>query len=98
MEERNVTVYRVGTTAEVLALLAMYDYDAVISDMGRTEGPLAGIRLVQEMRTRGDATPFVVYTIEPSEAQRSLVAESGGQAVAVTSDELYDAVLPLMED
>jgi DNA-binding response OmpR family regulator len=98
LEERNVMVYQVGTTAEALALLAMYDYEAVISDMGRTEGPLAGIRLVQEMRTRGDATPFVVYTIVPSEAQRSLVAESGGQAVAVTSDELYDAVLPLMED
>lgn len=97
-EQRNVTVYQVDTTAEALALLAMYDYEAVISDMGRTEGPLAGIKLVQEMRTRGDATPFVVYTIVPSEAQRSLVAEAGGQAVAVTSDELYDAVLPLVEN
>lgn len=97
-EERNVTVYHVSNSADALALLAMYEYEAVISDMGRTEGPLAGIKLVQEMRTRGDPTPFVVYTIVPSEAQRSLVAESGGQAVAVTSAELYDAVLPLMED
>lgn len=96
--ERKVSVYHVPSTAEALALLAMYDYDAVISDMGRTEGPLAGIKLVQEMRTRGDATPFVVYTIVPSEAQRTLVSESGGQAVAVTSDELYGAILPLMED
>lgn len=97
LEARRITVYQVKSSEEALALLAMYDYGAVISDMNRGETPLAGLELVREMRSRRDATPFIVYTVVPSGAQRRLVAEAGGQRAVATPAELYDAVAPLFE-
>ena len=89
-----VAVYDVTSSTDALKLLAMYKYDAVISDMGRNGEPLAGIELVKAMRARGDVTPFYLYTILPSKAQRDLLADSGGQGVAVTPEGLYAFVLP----
>lgn len=97
LEERGVAVYHAATSEEALQLLAMYQYGAVISDMGRGERPLAGIDLLKAMRARGDSRPFFLYTVHSSDAQRKLIAEAGGQGVAVSPDELYAAILPLFE-
>lgn len=95
LEDRDIAVYHVATTEEALVLLPMYEYGAVISDMGRGERPLAGLDLLKAMRARGDDRPFFLYTVHSSEAQRELLTEAGGQGVAVTSEELYAAILPL---
>jgi DNA-binding response OmpR family regulator len=95
LERRKIAVYQAVTTEEALAMLAMYQYRAVISDMNRGDKPLAGLELVREMRRRGDATPFFLYTVVPSVAQETLLAEAGGQRATVTPDELYAAILPL---
>ena len=97
LEDRRIAVYQVGTTEEALTLLPMYQYGAVISDLGRGERPLAGIDLLKAMRARGDDRPFFLYTVHSSDEQRRLVAEAGGQGVAETRDELYSAILPLFE-
>lgn len=97
-ERRKIAVYPVKSSEEALALLAMYEYRAVISDMNRDGRPLAGLELVREMRRRNDDTPFFLYTIVPSAAQRAFVAEAGGQGAAVTPDELYAAILPLFDE
>jgi DNA-binding response OmpR family regulator len=97
LEERKIAVYHVATTEEALTLLPMYQYGAVLSDMGRGERPLAGLDLLKAMRARGDRRPFFLYTVHSSEAQRRLLAEAGGQGVAVTREELYAAILPLFE-
>jgi hypothetical protein len=34
---------------------------AVISDMGRREGPREGFHLLDAMRARGDTTPFYIF-------------------------------------
>lgn len=100
LEAQRVAVYTATSTEDALKLLAMYDgrYDAVISDMGRGEESLAGLKLVERMRERGDATPFYMYTIFPSDKQRQLVVEAGGQGVAVASEELYGFILPLFPE
>lgn len=95
LERRKVAVYQVMTSEDALELLAMYKYNAVISDMNREDQPLAGLYLVKAMRRRKDRTPFFLYTVVPSAAQRALVIEAGGQGTTVTSNELYAAVLPL---
>jgi DNA-binding response OmpR family regulator len=95
LERRHVAVYEVTTTEEALELLSMYDYRAVISDMNRNGKPLDGLALVKEMRRRKDATPFILYTVVPSAAQRRLLGEAGGQTAAAKPAELYAAVLPL---
>lgn len=97
LERRKIAVYDVATTEEALALLAMYEYRAVISDMNRNGKPLDGLALVREMRRRRDGTPFFLYTYVPSEAQRTLVAQAGGQGAAVKPEQLYAAILPLFE-
>ncbi|BBC74250.1 conserved hypothetical protein [Altererythrobacter sp. B11] len=94
LENQGIAVYAVVTTDEALALLAMYTYDAVISDMGRGDQPLAGLKLSAELRRRGDDTPLYIYTVMPSREQRRLVAQAGGNGVAVTPKALYSTVLP----
>jgi DNA-binding response OmpR family regulator len=96
-ERRKVGVYQVGSTDDALKLLPMYAYDVVISDMGRGDRPLAGLDLLEAMRDRGDKRPFLLYTVHSSQAQHKLIAQSGGQGVAETPEQLYSAVLPLFE-
>lgn len=95
LEQHRIGVYQVTTTEDALTLLRMYAYGAVVSDMGRSGRPLAGIDLLREMRARGDSRPFFLYTVYSSEAQQQLLADAGGQGVAESSDELYAAILPL---
>nr|WP_166176742.1 winged helix-turn-helix domain-containing protein [Altererythrobacter segetis] len=95
LEQHKIAFYRVANTEEALSLLQMYAYGAVISDMGRGDRPLAGIDLLKGMRARGDGRPFILYTVYPSDAQRKLLADYGGQGVAATPGELYAALLPL---
>lgn len=98
LEGQRMAVYNVTSSDDALELLAMYRYDAVVSDMGRNGNPLAGLDLVQAMRARGDHTPFYLYTILPLRAQRELLAQYGGQGVAVTSEGLYGFLLPESAD
>lgn len=92
LERHQVAVYTVTNTEEALLLLSMYNYHAVISDMGRHGDSLAGLKLLQIMREQGIQTPFVLYTLLASNQQSEIVAEYGGQAVATRSDELFKYV------
>jgi DNA-binding response OmpR family regulator len=99
-EKHRIAVHPVTNSDDALKLLQMYDYDAVISDMGRGDDRLAGPRMVQQMRARNDRTPVVIYTVRADapakqEAQRNLVAESGAQALAVTPQDVRTIVLRL---
>lgn len=101
LQQQRIAVYNTSSSHDALMLLAMYHYDVVISDMGRNGDPLAGFKLVETMRQRGDQTPFVMYTIVPSDAQRMLLAEHGGQGVAVDTETLYQLLgkfVPLKDD
>jgi DNA-binding response OmpR family regulator len=99
-EDHRIAVHNVTASADALRLLAMYDYAVVISDMGRGEDRLAGLRLAEEMRARGEATPLIIYTVRPDgadaqRAQRELVAQAGGQGVVVTPQEVRTRILEL---
>jgi DNA-binding response OmpR family regulator len=99
-EKHRIAVHPVTTSEDALKLLAIYDYQAVISDMGRGEDRLAGARFAQQLRARNDRTPVVIYTVRADnaakqQAQRQLVAESGAQALAVTPQEVRAIVLDL---
>ena len=97
-ESRNIAVYLATNTEDAMTLLSMYRYDAVISDMGRGSEPLAGFKLMERIRGKRDQTPYFLYTIMPSDAQRQQVQQRGGNGVAVTAKDLYELVLPLFED
>ncbi|WP_051687313.1 winged helix-turn-helix domain-containing protein [Microbulbifer sp. HZ11] len=97
-ESKNIAIYLATNTEDAMTLLSMYRYDAVISDMGRGGEPLAGFKLMERIRSKRDRTPYFLYTIMPSETQRQLVVQRGGNGVAVTPEELYRMVLPLFEN
>ena len=89
LKKQGIAVYTTKSTQDALILLSMYQYEVVISDMGRQSDPLAGLKLVETMRRHGHETPFIMYTILPSEAQQQLLKEYGAQGVAVDDKALY---------
>ncbi|HET8682477.1 MAG TPA: response regulator [Micromonosporaceae bacterium] len=49
------------STEDALSQLQYQRFDLIISDMGRPPDPRAGYTLLEELRSRGDHTPFVIY-------------------------------------
>jgi DNA-binding winged helix-turn-helix (wHTH) protein/CheY-like chemotaxis protein len=94
LEKHNITVYQVRSSEEALTSLSLYQYRAIISDMGRNGEVLAGLNLLKTVRERGNHTPFLMYTIVLTQAQQTLLDEYEGQGVAVEPDKLYQLVLP----
>ena len=97
-EARRIAVHATRSSADALRLLSMYDYDIVISDMGRGEDRLAGVKLVEQMRALGDDTPLVIYTLRPNgeeqqRAQSRLVSDAGAQGVVVTPEDVRTVIL-----
>lgn len=94
-----IGVYSATNSTDALSLLSLEHYTVVISDMGRDRGrrPLAGLKLLQAMRSRGDQTPFYIFTIRVSDGMRRLVDENGGQGAVDDPKDLYAQILPLFE-
>ena len=93
LESQNIGVYTTVTSEEALMLLSMYNYQAIISDMGRHGDSLAGLKLLQAVRAAGYDTDFYLYTYVESVGVREAIKESGGQAVVVDSETLYQLIL-----
>ncbi|WP_417657627.1 response regulator [Pseudidiomarina aestuarii] len=92
-ENKSFGVYNVTTTEDALTLLQLYNYDLVISDMGRGDDPLAGMRLLEAMRANDDDTTFILYTIVANDTIRRLLVENGGYAVITNPDTLVETVV-----
>lgn len=96
-EAHNITVYQVTSTEAALTSLSLYEYSAIISDMGRSGEVLAGLNMLKALRERGNHTPFLMYTIVHTQAQQALLDKYQGQGVAVEPDKLYRLVLPYFD-
>ena len=93
-ESQNITVYQVTSTDDALTSLALFQYNMVITDMGRDGEVLAGLNLLKSMRENNDNTPLILYTIVLSQAQQDILSEYQGQGVAIEAEKLYELVLP----
>src|SRR5208282_4007639 len=49
------------STTQALEILDNNKFSAIISDMGRKEGPREGYVLLDKLRNSGDQTPFFIY-------------------------------------
>lgn len=96
-EKHNITVYQVTSSEAALTSLSLYQYSAIISDMGRDGEVLAGLNLLKALRERENPTPFLMYTIVLTQAQQTLLEKYQGQGVAVEPDKLYQLVLPYFD-
>jgi CheY-like chemotaxis protein len=80
------------TTKEALNELSRQSFAAVISDMGRREGPREGYTLLDELRTRGDQTPLFFYAASNAPEHQQETLEHGGQGCTNDGQELFEMV------
>jgi CheY-like chemotaxis protein len=97
LEERGAKVDIAFTTEEGLAKFKKQPYDVVLSDMGRPEGPKAGIDLTRKLKALSPETPVFIYC--GSWAARNLRSEALGAGVSeiTSSASSLLAALPLGE-
>lgn len=98
---RRIAVHLAETTEDALELMAMNRYQLIISDLGRGEDRLAGVKMITAMRQRQLNMPVLIYTVRPadpagSQAQRRLVARGGAADLAVTPQEVRRKALRLL--
>lgn len=96
--QQGVAVHLAESTDDALKLLAMNRYHLVISDLGRGDDRLAGLKMIGEMKRRQIAVPVVIYTLRPptpakQAAQRALVRDGGADDLAVTPQEVRAKVM-----
>jgi CheY-like chemotaxis protein len=80
------------TTEDALNILLRQSFSAVISDMGRREGPREGYALLDRMRSRGDQTPLFFYASSNAPEHKKETEEHGGQGCTNDGEELFAMV------
>ena len=80
------------TTSDALNILAHRSFGAIISDMGRREGPREGYVLLDALRARGDQTPLFFYASSNAPEHKRETRDHGGQGCTNDGQELFDMV------
>jgi DNA-binding NtrC family response regulator len=80
------------TTKEALDILSHQQFAAIISDMGRREGPREGYALLGAIRGKDERTPFFIYAGSNALEHRREAAGRGAQGTTNRPDELFDMV------
>ncbi len=80
------------STNEALERLSKEDFAAIISDMGRKEGPREGYVLLDAIRKQGDKTPFFIYTGSNALEHKREASKRGAQGSTYFPHELFDMV------
>src|ERR1039457_359357 len=80
------------STDEALERLSSSRYGAIISDMGRREGPREGYRLLDAVRASDTIPPFFIYAGSNAPEHKREAAEHGAQGSTNMANELVDMV------
>jgi CheY-like chemotaxis protein len=80
------------STNEAFDKLSQAKFAAIISDMGRREGPREGYVLLDRLRREGNATPLFFYAASNSPEHMRETREHGGQGCTNNAQELFEMV------
>ena len=80
------------STDEALKQLGSNQFAAIISDMGRREGPQEGYALLEAMRKQGNKTPFFIYAGSNLPKHKREAADRGAQGSTNDPGELFQLV------
>ncbi|HVQ71617.1 MAG TPA: response regulator [Bradyrhizobium sp.] len=80
------------STKEGLNELAKQQFAAIISDMGRREGPREGYVLLDTIRKQGNKIPLFFYASSNAPEHRRETAEHGGQGCTNNAQELFQMI------
>ncbi|WP_433658941.1 hypothetical protein ACQPW1_42455 [Nocardia sp. CA-128927] len=81
------------STDVALRELEQQRFAAIISDMGRREGPREGYVLLDRIRGAGDKTPFFIYSSSNALERRNETLEHDGQGTTNMAGELFEMVM-----
>lgn len=81
------------STKEALDLTNHNKFAAIISDMGRKEGPREGYSLLRALREQGNNTPFFIYAGSNRPEHKQEAAELGAQGNTNNPEELFSMVM-----
>ena len=81
-----------SSTAAAFEKLAQSRYAAIISDMGRPEGPREGYAFLDRLRQEGDQTPLFFYTSSNAPEHRRETLRHSGQGSTNDPQELIEMV------
>jgi len=84
------------STEAAITRLTEGKYAAIISDMGRIEGPREGYVLLDRIRSSGNPTPFFVYGSSNALEHKLETSEHGGQGCTNNPQELFRMVMRAM--
>ena len=82
----------VESTDEALNKVARNKYAAIISDMGRLEGPREGYVLLDKLRKDGNRTPLFFYSTSNEPEHKQETRDHGGQGCTNDAQELFEMV------
>jgi CheY-like chemotaxis protein len=80
------------STNEAFEKLSRTKFAAIISDMGRREGPREGYVLLDRLRKEGDQTPLFFYASSNATEHKRETREHGGQGCTNNAQELFEMV------
>lgn len=81
------------STDEAFEKLAKNQYAAIISDMGRREGPREGYVLLDRLREEGDRTPLFFYSSSNAREHKLETRERRGQGCTNNAQELFGMII-----
>jgi CheY-like chemotaxis protein len=84
------------STDEALARTESKDFDLIISDMAREEGPREGYVLLERLRERVDTTPYLIYASQDSGELRKEARRRGAQGSTNDPQELFRMAMRLL--
>lgn len=80
------------STNEALEHLSKQRFAALISDMGRREGPREGYTLLDTLRQQGNQIPFFIYASSNAPEHKRETLAHGGQGCTNNAQELFQMV------
>jgi CheY-like chemotaxis protein len=86
------------STQEALAILAKERFAAIISDMGRREGPREGYVLLDAVRASDPQTPFFIYAGSNAPEHGQEARQRGAQGSTNRARELFDMVVQALPE
>lgn len=88
-EELGITFILALSTDQALEFRKHNKFAAIISDMGRNEGPEEGYVLLENIRNQGDITPFFIYAGSNLSEHREEALRRGAQGSTNNAQELF---------
>jgi CheY-like chemotaxis protein len=93
LEQQGLQISIALSTDQALEVLGRDRFAAIISDMGRKEGPEEGYVLLDELRKSGNQTPFIIYAGSNLPEHKQMAKERGALGSTNRAQELFQLVM-----